>query len=111
MSNFFSFEGRINRAKYFLYLVLINLAILITFILLKTLVNTNSAIVNIIIIIVCIVSAVKSACVTVQRLHDIERPGTHYWLLLIPIYCIYLKLILLFKKGTDGLNEFGYDPL
>ena len=50
-------------------------------------------------------------CITVQRLHDIDRAGTHWFLLLIPIYNIYLGLLLLFQKGTDGPNDFGLDPL
>jgi uncharacterized membrane protein YhaH (DUF805 family) len=48
---------------------------------------------------------------TVKRLHDIDRPGTHYWLLLIPIYNIYLSILLHFKKGTEGPNAYGPDPL
>ena len=42
----------------------------------------------------------------VKRFHDLDRPGTHFWLLLIPIYGIYIGLLLLFKKGTEGPNRF-----
>lgn len=47
----------------------------------------------------------------VRRLHDLDRSGAHYWLLLVPVYNIYLGLLLLFKKGTSGPNRFGEDPL
>ena len=47
----------------------------------------------------------------VRRFHDLDRSGAHYWLLLIPVYNIYLGLLLLFKKGTVGPNRFGADPL
>lgn len=47
----------------------------------------------------------------VKRLHDLSRPGTHYWLLLIPLYGQYLGLVLLFQTGTRGPNEFGPDPI
>jgi hypothetical protein len=47
----------------------------------------------------------------VKRLHDLDRSGAHYWLLLVPLYNIYLALLLLFKKGTTGPNRFGPDPL
>ena len=50
-------------------------------------------------------------CVTIQRLHDIDRPGTHWWLLLVPIHNVYLSRILMFQKGTEGSNAFGPDPL
>jgi uncharacterized membrane protein YhaH (DUF805 family) len=52
-----------------------------------------------------------SALQIVKRLHDLDRPGTHYWLLLIPLYDLYLVLILLFKKGAGGPNRYGSDPL
>jgi uncharacterized membrane protein YhaH (DUF805 family) len=47
----------------------------------------------------------------VKRLHDLGRPGTHYWLMLIPFYNIYLACLLFFKKGTEGPNEYGPDLL
>lgn len=47
----------------------------------------------------------------VKRLHDIGRPSSHYWLLLVPIYSLYLGLVLLFQKGIEGANEYGSDPL
>jgi len=50
-------------------------------------------------------------CVTVKRLHDLDRPGWHWWLLAVPLYNIYLGFVLLFKKGTDGQNQFGWNPL
>jgi len=49
--------------------------------------------------------------VTVKRLHDLDRPGWHWWLLLIPLVNIYMGLVLLFAKGTQGPNQFGRDPL
>jgi uncharacterized membrane protein YhaH (DUF805 family) len=46
----------------------------------------------------------------VKRLHDLGRPGTHYWLFYVPLYNIYFGLIVLFTKGASGSNEFGPDP-
>jgi uncharacterized membrane protein YhaH (DUF805 family) len=43
----------------------------------------------------------------VKRLHDIERPGYDFFLLLIPFYNIYLTILLFLKKGTNGLNPYG----
>src|SRR5919202_2724167 len=54
---------------------------------------------------------VATAFEAVKRLHDLERPGAHYWLLLIPFYNIYLALVLLFKRGTTGPNRYGDEPL
>jgi uncharacterized membrane protein YhaH (DUF805 family) len=52
-----------------------------------------------------------SALQIVKRLHDLGRPGTHYWLMLVPFYNLYLAWVLLFKKGTTGPNQYGNDPL
>ena len=56
-----------------------------------------------------LVSSIVLAFVTVKRLHDLDRPGWHYWLLLVPFYNIYLSIVLLFVKGTPGANRFGMD--
>jgi uncharacterized membrane protein YhaH (DUF805 family) len=49
--------------------------------------------------------------ITVKRLHDLDRPGWHWFLLAVPIYNIYLGLVLLFQRGSWGGNRFGPDPL
>lgn len=108
MSNFFNFNGRVNRAKYFLFLLLVSV---ISGIIDVVIDNTDNIAIIIGLIIFSIVLSAKYICVTIQRFHDIERRGTHSWLLLIPIYNIYIKLILLFKKGSEGPNKFGDDLL
>ena len=44
----------------------------------------------------------------VRRLHDINASG--WWYLLPPLVPL-VGLILLLKKGTDGTNQYGPDPL
>jgi uncharacterized membrane protein YhaH (DUF805 family) len=55
-------------------------------------------------------AAFVQAFLVVRRLHDIGKPGWHYWLLLVPLYNIYLGLVILFTPGTQGSNEYGPDP-
>jgi uncharacterized membrane protein YhaH (DUF805 family) len=50
-------------------------------------------------------------CATVRRLHDLNRPSSQFFLLLIPLYNVLFELFLLFAPGTDGPNRFGDDPL
>lgn len=52
---------------------------------------------------VMIVGALQS----VKRLHDLDRPGAHYFFLWIPLYNIYLALVLLLQQGTAGANKYG----
>lgn len=49
--------------------------------------------------------------VVVRRLHDLDKSGWHIWLFLVPIYNLYLAASCFFKKGTEGPNRFGIDPL
>jgi uncharacterized membrane protein YhaH (DUF805 family) len=63
------------------------------------------------IITVIILATISEIAVTVRRLHDLGRPGSHYWRLLIPIYNFFLGLVLLFSRGVSGANEYGPDPL
>lgn len=108
LKKYFTFEGRINRAKYF-FIPLILGIITIPFYLMAE--YAHSSILFTLYVVLSILVYIINVCITVQRLHDIERSGFHYFLLWIPIYNIYLSLILLFKKGTDGPNEYGEDPL
>lgn len=46
--------------------------------------------------------------VTVRRLRDLGRPRSHLWLLLIPVYNIYLSVVLLVRQGipdSESVDE------
>ena len=49
--------------------------------------------------------------VAVRRLHDIDRSGWWYWIVLVPIIGIILLIVWFCTKGTAGPNRFGTDPL
>ena len=57
-----------------------------------------------------VAGSVVNTFLIIRRLHDLGTPGTHTWLLLVPMYNIYLMLILSFAKGVSGQNEYGPDP-
>jgi uncharacterized membrane protein YhaH (DUF805 family) len=52
-----------------------------------------------------------SLAVTVRRLHDIGRSGWWYLFGIIPIVGWITMLVWFCRKGTDGDNRFGADPL
>lgn len=54
--------------------------------------------------------AVAQSIPAVRRFHDIGESGWNYWLLLIPIYNIYLYFVLLCRPGMPGANGFGPQP-
>lgn len=108
LKRYFTFKGRINRAKYFWISFLVGIPIVILSIMIE---YSESISFILLVLLLEIIATILSVCLVVQRLHDIKRPGAHFWLLLIPLYNIYLGLVLLFKKGTDGPNIYGEDPL
>jgi len=109
-----SMEGRYNRAKFLWVMLAIAVVCQIISVGIGMVVGALGGEPEAAILIALIVGigiVVTSAFQMVKRLHDLDRPGTHFWLMLLPIYNIYLGLLLLFKKGTEGENRYGPDPL
>ena len=108
----FSPEGRANRSWYFWHILLDDLAIFTAGAALMVLgVITGLPFLFLPAMGVFLAGAWAGMCITIKRLHDLGRSGWHLLLFMVPIYNLYLGLVLLFKKGTDGPNEFGPDPL
>ncbi|HEY1263778.1 MAG TPA: DUF805 domain-containing protein [Terriglobales bacterium] len=114
MRGFFTYQGRLNRARYFVHLLLINVAA-------AAVIFGGAAIINAAIgwtsddfSVYAVFMAIPFTALTVlagvKRLHDLNRPGSHYWQL-TPFYGLYLGVVMLFKRGTTGANPFGDDPL
>ena len=49
--------------------------------------------------------------VAVRRLHDIDRTGWWYWLVLVPLIGVIVLIVFFVSKGTVGPNRYGEDPL
>ncbi len=116
MNGLCSVHGRLNRAKYFWRTLVIgvsaNITAFLAGILLEGIMGENAEPAAFIVgSILGLAGVVAMACEFVRRLHDLDRPGSHYWYLLIPFYNLYLSLLLLFKRGTSGPNQYGDDPL
>ncbi len=110
----FSMQGRLNRARYFWTSFAIWMAMYVaafSFGLVAGLTQMSETVVTVGSLVISIFASVVIAFQAVKRLHDLDRPGTHYWLLMVPFYNIYLSFVLLFKLGSDGTNRFGPDPL
>ena len=108
----FSPQGRANRSWYFWHIILDDLAMLTAGgALIALSVITGIPLFILPALGVFAAGVWAGVCITVKRLHDLGRPGWHWWLLMVPLYNIYLGLVLLFQKGVDGPNQFGPDPL
>ena len=49
--------------------------------------------------------------VLVRRLHDTDRSGWWFWIMLVPLVGAIVLLVFLVSKGTEGDNRYGADPL
>lgn len=49
--------------------------------------------------------------VTVRRLHDIDRSGWWFWIVLVPLLGPIILLIFMVLPGSAARNSFGPDPL
>jgi uncharacterized membrane protein YhaH (DUF805 family) len=52
-----------------------------------------------------------SLSVLVRRLHDTDRSGWYYWIVLIPLIGSIVLLVWFCSRGTEGSNTYGPDPL
>lgn len=43
----------------------------------------------------------------IRRLHDMDRSGWQYIMVIIPLVNIYITLVMLLQAGTPGENSFG----
>ncbi len=108
----FSFQGRANRAWYIKHILIddfIIISLMITLVVVGTLVGAPWVVLPILGVIFG--GLMAAVAVTVKRLHDLDRPGWHWFLLAIPLYNLYLGFKLIFAPGTVGMNRFGPDPL
>lgn len=113
-SSMFSFEGRINRLRYWLY-SLIPIAIILGASALVAVASKNAgggeSFFSIVLIVSFIVAIWISFALQVKRWHDLDQSG--WWALIgmIPYVNIIVLIMLGFVKGTVGANRFGVDPL
>ena len=99
---FFSFSGRINRAKYWLCVLVFYLSIFAALYVSIDVLKSDTA--AIIALPACWIHIAAAA----KRLHDLDKSA--WWL--IPWLCIPGGQILLgVLPGTQGMNRYGVDPL
>ena len=106
----FSFAGRANRARYFWHVVLDDLVVFTTAAA-TVFMGLFTSLAALPLIGIGLGAAWAALAVTVKRLHDLDRPGWHVLLFMIPLYNIYLSIVLFVVEGTAGDNDYGPDPL
>ena len=104
----FSFNGRINRAKYWLMVLILSVAQLIVLLLSATIGEVGI----VLYVLYFFIAIWPGLAISAKRWHD--RDKSAWWILIgfIPIIgAIWTLVELGFLKGTDGANRYGADPL
>lgn len=101
-----SYEGRINRQRYWAF-VLVYIAALIVTSIIDGMLGTG-----IVTLLLSLAALYPSICVSIKRWHDRDKSG--WWVLigLIPIVGgIWTLIECGCLRGSEGTNRFGADPL
>jgi|JI6StandDraft_1071083.scaffolds.fasta_scaffold106477_2 uncharacterized membrane protein YhaH (DUF805 family) len=104
-SKYVQFSGRASRSEYWFFQLFIWLCSMVATMLGNGMsgINNGSGIEAI----VSLVFLLPALSVFVRRLHDTDRSGWWFWLLLIPIIGWIVILVFLCQKPTPGRNRFG----
>jgi uncharacterized membrane protein YhaH (DUF805 family) len=111
----FTSQGRASRQEYLLHLIAGSLLFAVFLILATWLLADPGAapwarsIIAILYFVTVLAVFLDEVGVTVRRLRDLGRPRSHLWLLLVPIYNVYLELVLLLRPGIRA-SEHGDLP-
>jgi len=95
-----SCEGRLNRAKYWAAFGVMLAAWALSAIISDKL-----------FILVYLVSLYSSIVIGIKRLHDLDKSGHWMWFTLVPLFNLYVVVLIMFVAGTKGGNKFGEDLL
>lgn len=104
--NYANFSGRARRTEYW-YFILCNLLIALALFLLSLAIGTVGFILYIVYALITFIPGLAAA---VRRLHDTNKSGWYYFVVLIPFIGGIWLLILLATEGDSGPNEYGPDP-
>lgn len=114
-NNYVNFNGRASRSAYWWWVVfgvLVNLVAKVV----DTLIGSNvyrttqagtEVSVGVIASLAGLALLLPSLAVLVRRLHDSDRSGWWYWLIIIPIIGWLVLLYFLIVSGTPGPNRYG----
>lgn len=105
---FFSPASRINRLRYWAHSMLFSFAMIGVLLVIGLLASFVSSTLGIVLaVIVYLAMIVFSFILMIQRLHDLNKTGWLSLLCIIPFANLYLLVLLIFFKGTEGRNNYG----
>jgi len=104
----FCYEGRVNRQKYILNVLPTGI---LNYMLMKMMEYIDSLPLLIISLLISLLLMIYVFMFAIRRCHDIDRSGWYCLLSFVPVVNFVWGIYLMCKKGTDGVNKYGDDPL
>jgi uncharacterized membrane protein YhaH (DUF805 family) len=111
LSKYAVFEGRARRREYW-YFILFNILISIVLMIIDRVVGTFSAAAGAGLLsgLYMLAVMIPSLAVAVRRLHDTNRSGWWFLIVLIPFIGALVLLIFFVQDGQPGGNQYGPNP-
>ena len=105
------FGGRARRKEYWMY-TLISVLISVILAVVDVVSGLNEATngLNPISMVYALAVIIPGLAVFVRRLHDIDKSGWWFFIVLIPLVGGLILLLFLVRPGDSGANEYGDDP-
>ena len=112
--NYANFSGRARRAEYW-YFILGNFVLIIAFYILAIVGVSNeniglSILGNVVYLVIALGFFIPGLAVAVRRLHDINKSGWYYFIVLIPLIGAIILLVWFFTDGDRFTNNYRADP-
>ena len=107
---FLSLDGRINRARFWLYQILIVDMLYFVICIIGGAVDGEAGVENASML-ATLILIWPTIALNVKRLHDRNRSGIYFLAALIPIVNIWYMIEVLFMPGEGISNQYGPDPL
>jgi uncharacterized membrane protein YhaH (DUF805 family) len=115
LSQYMTFRGRAARSEFWFFNLFSSICSVVAIIIdnilgtqFKNIDSLSGGLYGYIYLLVALGLFIPNLSVSVRRLHDTNRSGRWYWILLVPLISV---ILLLVWKGTGGDNEYGPDPL
>ena len=111
---FFSYRGRLNRKPFILRGLLLSVLSSVMSTVMTEMTEASSTVMHLLALlplILMVVLSVGTFMLIIRRWHDLGKSGWLSLLMLIPLLNFLVLIFLWVKKGTDGPNAYGDDPL
>lgn len=111
---FLTTQGRLNRKPYILRGLFLWILSLVTSSGMDIAGESNSLVMNLlslVLFVLFIALGVATIMLVIRRWHDLGKSGWFTLLLFIPLVNLFVAIYLWVKKGDEGPNEYGDDPL